>query len=69
MTTGTVKWFDDYKGFGFITPDEGDKDIFAHYSEIEGDEGERKTIVENEKVEFDVEDSDKGLIAKNIRKI
>jgi len=67
MAKGTVKWFDDYKGFGFITPEDGEKDVFAHFSNIEGDEDTRKTLLENQSVEFDIEDSDKGTIATNIK--
>ena len=51
-TTGTVKWFNDSKGFGFLTRDDGEKDVFAHHSAIQG-EG-FKTLAEGEKVEFDV---------------
>ena len=65
--TGTVKWFDSYKGFGFITVDNEDKDIFAHYSDIEGEEGTRKNIEENQKVTFDIEKTDKGEKAVNIK--
>lgn len=67
MAKGTVKWFDDYKGFGFISPEDGEKDIFAHFSNIEGEEGSRKTLLEEQSVEFDSEESEKGLIATNIR--
>jgi CspA family cold shock protein len=67
MAKGTVKWFDDYKGFGFISPEEGEKDIFAHFSNIEGEEGTRKTLIEAQTVEFDCENSEKGLIATNIK--
>ncbi len=64
MATGTVKWFNDAKGFGFITPDDGGTDLFAHYSEvrIEG----FKTLSENQKVSFDVKEGDKGKQARNI---
>ncbi len=67
MATGTVKWFNDDKGFGFITPDEGSKDLFVHYSGIDG--GGFKTLAENAKVEYDEEDGDKGPKAVNVRLI
>ena len=63
MATGTVKWFDDAKGFGFIERDEGD-DVFVHYSSIAG-EGYR-SIAEGAKVEFDVEEDAKGPRAANV---
>ena len=50
--TGTVKWFDEGKGYGFITPDAGGKDLFAHFSEIQGQGF--KTLTENQKVEFEI---------------
>jgi len=58
MSTGTVKWFNDAKGFGFITPDEGGKDLFAHFSAIQGNGF--KTLTENQKVSFDVTTGPKG---------
>jgi CspA family cold shock protein len=63
--TGIVKWFNEGKGFGFITPDGGGKDLFAHFSEIRG-EG-FKTLAENQRVEFEVKDGQKGPQASNIR--
>ena len=63
--TGVVKWFNDGKGFGFITPDNGGKDLFAHFSEIKG-EG-FKSLAENQRVEFEVKQGQKGLQAANIR--
>jgi CspA family cold shock protein len=63
--TGIVKWFNDGKGFGFITPDSGGKDLFAHFSEIKG-EG-FKSLAENQRVEFEVKQGQKGLQASNIR--
>jgi cold shock protein len=64
MATGTVKWFNDVKGYGFITPDEGGKDVFVHYSGIAGD-GFKK-LSEGERVEFEVREGTKGLEAINV---
>ncbi len=66
-TTGTVKWFNSEKGFGFIAPDEGGADVFAHFSAISGN-GYR-SLEENQRVEFDVEQGPKGLQAANITAI
>jgi len=65
MGTGTVKWFNDRKGFGFITPDSGGKDVFAHFSAIEGDG--HKSLRENQKVSFDVTAGRIGDHASNIK--
>jgi CspA family cold shock protein len=65
MAQGTVKWFNGEKGFGFITPDDGGKDLFVHYSAISGT-GYR-SLDENQKVEFDVAQGDKGPQATNVR--
>ena len=62
---GTVKWFNESKGFGFITPEDGSKDVFCHQSEITM-EGFR-TLNEGQQVEFTVEDGPKGLFAKNVK--
>ncbi|HTZ06184.1 MAG TPA: cold-shock protein [Gaiellaceae bacterium] len=64
MATGTVKWFNDQKGYGFITPDEGGKDVFVHHSSIAG-EG-FKTLAEGARVEFEVAQGQKGPEAKNV---
>jgi CspA family cold shock protein len=63
---GKVKWFNDQKGYGFITPDDGSRDLFVHFSSVQG-EG-FKTLAEGQAVEFDVENSDKGPRAVNVRK-
>ncbi|MBE1877045.1 MULTISPECIES: cold-shock protein [Myceligenerans] len=65
MAFGTVKWFNAEKGFGFIAPEEGGSDVFAHYSAIQTN-GYR-TLEENQRVEFDVKQGPKGLQAENIR--
>lgn len=66
MATGTVKWFNDSKGFGFITPDEGGDDLFAHFSAIVATG--YKSLKEGEKVTFDVTEGPKGKQASNIQK-
>jgi cold shock protein len=65
MATGTVKWFSDVKGFGFITPDDASKDLFVHHSVIVGD-GHR-SLAEGAKVTFDVEPDNKGPRAANVQ--
>ncbi|MCK6404401.1 MAG: cold-shock protein [Rhodocyclaceae bacterium] len=65
MATGTVKWFNDSKGFGFITPDAGGEDLFAHFSAIQGQGF--KTLTEGQKVTFDVAKGPKGMQAANIQ--
>lgn len=64
MATGTVKWFNESKGFGFITPEDGTKDVFVHFSAI-ASEGFR-TLNEGQQVNFDVEDGPKGPQAVNV---
>ncbi|MEF9995335.1 MAG: cold-shock protein [Burkholderiaceae bacterium] len=65
--TGTVKWFNEGKGFGFIAQDNGGKDLFAHFSEIQG--SGFKTLAEGQRVEFEVKQGDKGPQATNIRAV
>lgn len=67
MATGTVKWFNDAKGFGFIKPDEGAEDLFAHFSAIQGDG--YKSLKEGQRVSFDVVEGPKGKQAAMIQKI
>jgi len=64
--SGTVKWFNDAKGFGFITPEDGSRDCFVHHSAIQAD-GFR-SLAEGEKVEFDLVDGEKGPAAENVSK-
>ena len=66
-TTGTVKWFNDAKGFGFITPESGSKDCFVHYSAIQGKGF--KTLAEGDRVEFDMVQGEKGPSAENVSKV
>jgi cold shock protein len=65
MAIGTVKWFNSSKGFGFITPDGGGEDVFAHFSAIQAQGF--KTLAENQRVSFDVTSGPKGKQAANIR--
>jgi cold shock protein len=67
MTTGTVKWFNSDKGFGFIAPDDNGKDLFAHFSAISA--SGFRSLEENQRVEFDVAQGDRGPQAANIRPI
>ena len=65
MATGTVKWFSDQKGYGFVVPDEGGKDLFVHFSNIDGDGF--KTLQEGQKVEFEPAEGTKGPEATKVR--
>jgi CspA family cold shock protein len=65
MTTGTVKWFDEAKGYGFISPEDGSKDVFVHHSGIAG--SGFKTLAEGQRVSFDVQQGPKGPAATNVQ--
>lgn len=67
MARGTVKWFNDAKGFGFIAPEEGDRDCFVHYSAIQGDGF--KTLAEGDAVEFEMVQGPKGPAAENVTRV
>ena len=67
MVKGTVKWFNNDKGYGFITPDDGSKDVFVHFSSIQG-EGHR-SLSEGQTVEFEVAQGKKGLEAREVRAV
>ena len=69
IQTGTVKWFNESKGYGFIAPDDGGKDLFAHFREIQGDGSAFKTLAENARVEFTVTQGPKGPQASGIRPV
>ena len=68
-TTGKVKWFNDSKGFGFITPDDGQKDCFVHFSAIQSGDDAFKTLGEGDSVEFDIVQGQKGPAAENVTKV
>ncbi len=67
MSTGTVKWFDAAKGFGFIAPEDGGKDVFVHHTAINGDG--YKTLDEGQKVSFEIEQGQKGPAAVNVNAV
>lgn len=67
MTVGTVKWFNNEKGFGFITPDDGGADVFVHYRSIEG--SGYRSLQENQRVEFEITQGEKGPQASNVHAI
>ncbi len=67
MATGKVKWFNDSKGYGFITPDDGSKDVFVHHTAIQT-EGFR-SLQEGDAVDFEIQQGDKGPAAANVRKL
>ena len=65
VTTGIVKWFNSQKGYGFISPEDGSEDVFAHYRNIVG--SGHRNLEENQRVAFSIEQGDKGLMATNIK--
>jgi CspA family cold shock protein len=65
VITGTVKWFNDSKGFGFISPEDGSKDVFVHHSAIQG--SGFKSLAEGQKVQFEVTQGQKGPAARNVQ--
>jgi cold shock protein len=67
MAQGTIKWFDNKKGFGFIAQDQGGPDVFVHFSCIDGDGF--KTLAEGDRVEFEIVNSDKGLKAASVTRL
>ena len=67
MAKGAVKWYSNQKGYGFITPESSEKEVFVHYSAVQGDG--YKTLAESDKVEFDITNGPKGEQATNVRKI
>jgi CspA family cold shock protein len=67
MGTGVIKWFNDSKGYGFIQAEDSDKDIFVHYTAIQGDGF--KSLVEGQRVQFDLVDGPKGPLASNVSKV
>jgi cold shock protein len=67
LASGTVKWFNDQKGYGFIVPDDGSKDLFVHFSNISGDGF--KTLQEGQKVDFEAAEGQKGPEARNVQAV
>ena len=67
MITGIVKWFNDAKGFGFITPSDGTKDVFVHHSAVQG--SGFKSLAEGQQVKFELEQGPKGPSAKNVQPV